>query len=295
MLSPVAGRAKTDLAFLLFFIDGLGLNSDRETNPVLQDSYPRLQEVLSGKGKGSLMVTNPGLGCPGLPQSATGQTALLTGVNPIPFVGGHRSGFPGPTLISIIRENSLLKKVQEKGLKGTFANAYTKEFTWENVRRASVTTYTVLAADQKFRTLDYLRQEKAVYQEFTNQQLRERGYQVPAWTPAKAAEVLLGIAREHQLTVFEYFQTDIAGHRNDGDFTRKILGSLEEFLDSLISFRPDNLTLIITSDHGNIEDNSTNLHTNNPVPTYAVGRKKCLFGGVKQITDIAPEILKALD
>lgn len=295
MLSPVAGRAKTDLAFLLFFIDGLGLNSDRETNPVLQDSYPRLQEVLSGKGEGSLMVTNPGLGCPGLPQSATGQTALLTGVNPIPFVGGHRSGFPGPTLISIIRDNSLLKKVQEKGLKSTFANAYTKEFTWENVRRASVTTYTVLAAEQKFRTLDYLRQENAVYQEFTNQQLLERGYDVPAWRPKKAAEVLLDIARKHDLTVFEYFQTDIAGHRNDADFTKKILGCLEEFLESLLSCRPDNLTLIITSDHGNIEDNSTNLHTNNPVPTYVVGREKCLFRGVKQITDIAPGILNALE
>jgi len=253
-----------------------------------------LQKIVKGTGPGELMVTDPSLNCPGLPQSATGQTALLTGENPIPLVGGHRSGFPGPTLISIIKENSLLKRAQEKGFKSTFANAYTKEFTWENIRRASVTTYNVLAAGQRFRTLEDLKNKKAVYQEFTNKQLRQRGYEVPVWKPGEAGEVLLGISSEHDLTIFEFFQTDIAGHRNDPCFTEKILGELEEFMGKVITELPSELNLIITSDHGNIEDDSTNLHTKNPVPTYVFGKDFQAFKGIKKITDITPLILERL-
>jgi len=282
------------LAFLLFFIDGLGLNNNSKTNPIMQNNFPRLKEIITGKGTGSLMITDPSLDCPGLPQSATGQTALLTGENPISLVGGHRSGFPGPTLISLIKEKSLLKKVQEKGYKSTFVNAYTREFTWENVRRASVTTYTVLAAGQNFRTLEALRNKKAVYQEFTNKQLRERGYDVPLWSPEEAGEVLLNVASENDFSIFEFFQTDIAGHRNDPSFTRIILGNLEEFLESIIEKIPEKLTLIITSDHGNIEDFSTHLHTKNPVPAYVMGKNSHLFREVKGITDIAPIIIKGL-
>lgn len=283
------------MSFLLFFIDGLGLNHDSKTNPIIQKEFPRLKEIITGKGTGYLLKTDASLGCPGLPQSATGQTALLTGENPIPLVGGHRSGFPGPTLISLIKEKSLLKKVKEKGYKSTFANAYTREFTWENVRRASVTTYTVLAAGQNFRTLEDLRNKKAVYQEFTNKQLRERGYDVPLWSPKEAGEVLLNVASENELSIFEFFQTDIAGHRNDPEFTRIVLQNLEKFLDSLITKLPEGSTLIITSDHGNIEDNSTHLHTENPVPTYVLGKNGALFRGVREITDIAPIIISGLD
>ena len=279
---------------LHIFIDGLGLNFDHTTNPILKNRLPYLQMFLSRKNPGLLIPTDASLEYDGLPQSATGQTALLTGVNPVPFVGGHRSGFPGPKLIKIIKENSILKRIDALGLKSTFANAYHREFSWENVSRASVTTYNVLSAGQKFRNLDDLCRGKAVYQEFTNEFLRKKGYRVPLWTPEHAGKVLVDITKENFYTLYEFFQTDIAGHKTENkEFLRKVLKNLDEFLGSVWENLPGGTTLLLTSDHGNIEDDSTRLHTTNPVPTFAYGPKADIFSGVKTLTDIVPGILKA--
>ncbi len=278
------------MGFLLFFVDGLGWNENPRTNPILKGNYPHLEKLVAGPEEGRLLIADASLNCSGLPQSATGQTALFTGVNPIPRVGGHRSGFPGPTLIDIIKEHSLLKKIDDRGLKSTFANAYTHNFTWENIRWASVTTYMVLAAGQKFRNLDDLRRGQAVYQEFTNQDLRERGFEVPLFSPLQAADNLLNIVTLNDLTIYEFFQTDIAGHRNDREFSYQVLKNLDQFLGRLIAGLPPDLTLIISSDHGNVEDDTTPLHTLNPVPVLALGPAAAAFDEVQKITDIAPII-----
>ncbi len=278
------------MGLLLFFVDGLGWNENPRNNPILKGNYSHLKKLITGPEEGRLLIADASLNCPGLPQSATGQTALFTGVNPIPRVGGHRSGFPGPTLIEIIKGYSLLKKIDAKGLKSTFANAYTHKFTAENIRWASVTTYMVLAAGQKFRNLEDLRRGRAVYQEFTNQDLRERGYEVPLYSPLQAADNLLNIAAVNDLTIFEFFQTDIAGHRNDGEFTYQVLKNLDQFLGQLIAVLPPDLTLIISSDHGNVEDDTTSLHTLNPVPALVLGPSAPAFDGVQKITDITPII-----
>ncbi|MBI2247843.1 MAG: metalloenzyme, partial [Armatimonadetes bacterium] len=75
---------------LLFFVDGLGLGpDDAEINPVVAARTPCLEGLLGRKmtapsdvikNDGALLVpTDATLGIDGLPQSATGQTALLTG------------------------------------------------------------------------------------------------------------------------------------------------------------------------------------------------------------------------
>jgi bisphosphoglycerate-independent phosphoglycerate mutase (AlkP superfamily) len=46
--------------------------------------------------------------------------------------------------------------------------------------------------------------------------------------------------------------------------------------------------LIITSDHGNIEDKSQRQHTTNPVPTILVGQNHADFAQqISDLTDIA--------
>jgi hypothetical protein len=60
------------------------------------------------------------LGVPGLPQSATGQTSILTGVNAPAEMGRHISGFPGPTLRRILFEHSVLKRIRERGLSAKY-------------------------------------------------------------------------------------------------------------------------------------------------------------------------------
>jgi 2,3-bisphosphoglycerate-independent phosphoglycerate mutase len=49
--------------------------------------------------------------------------------------------------------------------------------------------------------------------------------------------------------------------------------------------------LVICSDHGNVEDASTKMHTTNPVPLLVVGPAANGFCEAVDITDVAPLIL----
>jgi bisphosphoglycerate-independent phosphoglycerate mutase (AlkP superfamily) len=56
-----------------------------------------------------------------------------------------------------------------------------------------------------------------------------------------------------------------------------------------------NTTVIMTSDHGNIEDLSKRNHTLNEVPTIVWGRKAGeTAAGIKSLTDITPAIVNLL-
>ncbi len=89
------------------------------------------------------------LGVPGLPQSATGQTALFTGVNAPALVGDHVTAYPTTRLREVIAEHSLLKRARESGATVAFANAHSQPF-WDLVdegkRRLGASTLTALAA-----------------------------------------------------------------------------------------------------------------------------------------------------
>ena len=53
------------------------------------------------------------------------------------------------------------------------------------------------------------------------------------------------------------------------------------------------VTLVICSDHGNLEDLSVKTHTLNPSLTIAAGKNsEAIFRSVKNITDIKPALVK---
>jgi bisphosphoglycerate-independent phosphoglycerate mutase (AlkP superfamily) len=54
-------------------------------------------------------------------------------------------------------------------------------------------------------------------------------------------------------------------------------------------------TVLLTSDHGNVEDLSTRNHTLNPVPTLAWGpARERVARRVRTLADITPAILEIL-
>ena len=73
---------------LLLFVDGVGLGErDPDKNPLLRARLRRLrvaQGLPPPDPTGLLVPTDACMGVPGLPQSATGQTAILAGVNAPP-------------------------------------------------------------------------------------------------------------------------------------------------------------------------------------------------------------------
>lgn len=66
----------------------------------------------------------------------------------------------------------------------------------------------------------------------------------------------------------------------------EFIKTFDMFIKGLLENMNSQITLIITSDHGNMEDLSTGSHTCNHVPLIAVGKRAHFFIDVNSITDI---------
>ena len=98
------------------------------------------------------------------------------------------------------------------------------------------------------------------------------------------------MARDYDFAFHSHWLTDRIGHRGTLErgvaelerFDRVLGGLLEEW-------RADEGLIVITSDHGNMEDLSTRRHTLNDVPTLVIGKRADEFAsGYRSLTDFAP-------
>lgn len=288
---------------LLFFIDGLGIGTRGPHNPLdgLEDAHPLAifqDEIESSLANDGIVVpTDACLGVPGRPQSASGQTTILTGINAPQLIGVHKQGFPNPPLLEIIREHSIFLQLKNQGIESiTFANTYTKRFFERRPRWISATTAAVEAGGLRFNLVDDLLEGRAVYHDFTNETLAERGESAPLRTPEEAGNVLARIVSLHRFTLYEYFITDRVGHAQDHDEARRVLPNLARFIRTVLkNLDLNQTTMLLTSDHGNIEDLSVRNHTLNAVPTIVWGRNRQLIASrISSLVDITPAIVETL-
>ena len=247
-------------------VDGFGIPEEGWFNSIYSKFCS--SEFVELMAKYSIPVDSS-MGVEGIPQSATAQTALFTGINAAGQLGKHIQGFPGQALRDIITGNSIFKSLIEKGMEVAFANAYVRytldELSKMNLR--SVTTVMVQSTIGWVRNIDNLMEGAAVYHDLTNETLEG----IPALnkiSPEKAAENLAGIAFKYDFTLFEYFLTDKAGHSNEIEYLKKILGDFSSFFCRLVKATSENTILILTGDHGNCEDILSKRHTKNPVPLF---------------------------
>jgi hypothetical protein len=287
---------------LLFFIDGLGIGTRGSHNPLdgLPEAAPLaiFQNELPEMPFGGIVIpTDARLGVEGRPQSASGQTTILTGVNAAAVIGAHKQGFPNQALLEIIRDHSIFLQLKNRGVDPiTFANTYTSKFFERRPRWISATTAAVEAAGLRFNVLADLKRGRAVYHDFTNEFLIERGEAVKIRTPEEAGEVLAGIASVHRFTLYEYFITDKIGHAQDRAAAQRVLPMLARYIRRLLEeIDLDQTTVILTSDHGNIEDLSARNHTLNPVPTIVWGRDRQIIASrIRSLADITPAIVATI-
>jgi hypothetical protein len=238
------------------------------------------------------------LGIAGLPQSATGQATMFTGVNASEFMGRHCEGFPGPSLRSLIEKDNIFMRLRDGGKRCRFADAYMIDSIDDlRMRRfKSVTTVMSLTCPEVISTADDLADNLAVSHDITRVSLREKGHDIAVIEPETAAEHLTEIVRGADFTLFEYFQTDLSGHTRQYEQAAETLRTLDRFLAAVESAcRQNEFLLIMTSDHGNIEDLSTRGHTRNLVPLIAVGPgADAMLSGAKSLMDVTPRLLKLM-
>jgi len=304
----------SSLPILFVFIDGLGLGSDDPAiNPLAWRAVPNIgnNDALAPRSAGPQRRCFPTLGklladsvpldaqlgVSGLPQSATGQAALLTGLNAPERMGRHIEGFPPPRLKAVVQKHNLFSRLLAAGKHCTFANDYwLDDVAHIPPKRESVTTVATLSAFGGVRGKAELAENRAVYHDLTREALRARGYDGPLITPEEAAEHLIGIADDYDFTLFEFFQTDHAGHSGDAQRIFQTLEKLDRFFTALLRFSG---LLIVTSDHGNIEDVTVRTHTANPVPLFFRFPEKnktgaAGFQALEKIDQLTPAILDLL-
>jgi hypothetical protein len=293
---------KSEASVLLFFIDGLGIGTRGPFNPL--DNLPHAaplavfqDETPESFMNGIVVPTDPRLGIEGRPQSASGQTTILTGINAPATIGYHKQGFPNKPLLEIIGRHSIFRQLTDAGVQPiTFANAYTSRFFDERPRWISATTAAVEAAGLRFRTVDDVRNDDAVFMDYTNRILIERGEDVAERSEREAATVLSNIVAQNRFTLYEYFITDKVGHAQDMVLAKSVLTSLALFIrELLIKLDLERTTVILTSDHGNIEDLSSRNHTLHAVPTIVWGaQRERTATRIRNLADITPAIVALL-
>lgn len=301
-------RAEPASPLLLLFVDGIGLAAEGRDNPFAREETPALRRLLAGglltgsvgseRGPARLRAVDATLGVAGLPQSATGQTALFSGVNAAEVMGRHVTGLPGPRLRSVLERGNLFSRAVEAGLRVTFANAYTRRFLAaleEGRARISVTSCCVLGGGLRIRTEEDLAAGRAVTWDVSGDLFGARaGVAVEPVAPREAGRRLAGLAAEHDLTIYETFLTDLAGHGREGFDPGEAVRRLDGLLDGLVDALDGRTTLAVTSDHGNLEDLSTRSHTRNPVPWLTLGPAAERLEGVESLLDVTPSLLAAL-
>ncbi|MCK5148738.1 alkaline phosphatase family protein [bacterium] len=292
------------MGVILIFVDGLGMGkTDPEINPCIHPSIQALSFHENSNehawNQGYLIKADACLGIKGLPQSASGQTSLLTGINAPQLLGRHLPAFPNNTLREVIKTHSLMKKTREAGFRTVFLNAYRPRFfdlPMEVRWRMSTTTVATLAAGLSFFSTNDLSSGRTLYHDFTNAELVRRGFQLPLFSPEEAASVLADATDSYDFIMYEHFKTDKAGHSQDMNKTLNSLQDLDRFICTVIEKVDLSKHLILlTSDHGNVEDLSTKGHTRNPVPvlTWGLCAEKSA-DKIKDITDIPQYILSSL-
>ena len=295
---------------LMVFLDGVGIGKKDELyNPFFKYGFktfenlfgtiPSLDNQRLTNGSHFLFPTDAALGIDGLPQSGTGQAALFCGFNAPKFAGIHYGPYPFSTTIPILQKESILVYFRDKYNSSYFANAYPKAFfDYINSGRSrlSVTTLTCKLAGIKLNRVSDVRSGKALTAELTNERWNQRlGYKLRVIKPKTAARRLLRIAKKYKFTLYEYYLSDHIGHLRLANEFEKLFTEMDEFLFTLLNeVDSQKMTLVICSDHGNLEDLSVKTHTRNPAITLTAGKAaKVISESVSDITQIKEAIIKS--
>ncbi len=301
------------MAVIFLFVDGVGAGRrEPDANPLARGEF-LLSRFEDGGGAplpagGRAVLADACLGVPGRPQSATGQSTILSGENAPSALGQHLLGFPNARLRAWLEPRSLFRKLAEAGRRGAFANADPvahlhalgleaegePELPMDVVRRrarASATTVAFAAGGGRFRTWGEAREGLALTHDVTGARANGYGAGIPHRTPEDAAAILLSIAREHDLTLCEHFETDEAGHARSMERALDAIERVDRLARALVAGLRDGDSLVVASDHGNVEDLATRNHTLNRVPVLGFGPAAGAIDAVRDLTGIAPMLL----
>ncbi len=301
------------IKFLFLFMDGIGLGPDNpETNPLVAAHMPYLSSLLGGHklvdgaapletARAHLLALDPNMNVSGLPQSATGQASLLTGKNVPEIVGQHYGPKPDKAVREVLNGGTLFSRLKQNGYRPALLNAYPKQY-FDSInsgkRLYSAIPQSVVFAEIPLKGTQELVAGEALSADFTGEgwrtHLKMEG--VPTFPPFKAGQNLARLAASYDLAFFEYWPSDYAGHRQNWEDAIELLQNFDQVFGGLLEeWEDEDGLILLTSDHGNLENLDTRRHTDNPVPALVVGARglrEKFIQDLNTLADVTPAILQ---
>lgn len=303
------------MRLLFIFLDGIGLGADDpDKNPFATAEMPNLSHLLSGRrllqsnapffgDQASLLALDACLGVDGRPQSASGQATLLLGKNVPQELGYHYGPKPNHEIARMLHNGNIFHQLRQMDREVAFLDAYPPGYfaAVESGRRMHAAiplafTNTGFALKNK----QDLQNGDAIAADFTARGWREHLHlkDTPLLSPAKAGKRLAQLGQQVHFALFEYWLSDYAGHRQEMAQAKGLLETFDQVLGNLVDdWDNDKGLILITSDHGNMEDLATRKHTMNPVPCILVGAphlRQEFSQDLRSLVDIAPAIKRFL-
>jgi hypothetical protein len=319
---------------LFFFLDGIGLGqNDPRSNPFAIANLSTLHNLLDGRRllnttarfdnprTHSLFIpTDASLGVSGPPQSASGQATILTGLNVPAIIGGHWGPKPNEAIAAILQRENIFKTLKARGQDAVLINAYPQRY-FDSIgsgrRMYSAIPMAVDAAEIPLFTADDLRAGRAFSADFTGEGWRSPrpnptptpgdqktslpsgglGYtDTPVYTLEEAGAKLAEVARQRPFTFFEHWITDLVGHRGTVQEGAQVMARFDTMLGGLLTnWDYEQGLVVITSDHGNLEDLTHKHHTLNKVPSFVIGHHRADFAAtLTDLTGFVSAILRFL-
>lgn len=296
--------------FLLIFLDGVGIgDNDNASNPFFKYDFKFLNNIfgdtphlnnqsMSSDGR-YLFPVDANLNVDGLPQSGTGQTSIICGINASELIGKHFGPFPYSTLVPVIQENNIFISLITQRRKVSYVNAFPKlffDYLNKGKKRLGTFPLSCMLSGMKLKMATDVWKGEALTAEITNEKWRDRlNYKLPVIKPSTAAKRLLNISSKNHFTMFEYWITDHLGHGRYKEETEQQLKILDDFLFFILNNLPVHMTLLICSDHGNLENISIKSHTRNPALTISAGfNARYLSDHIKSLVDIKEAVISSI-
>lgn len=288
------------MSLLFIFWDGFGLAPASAHNPLAHAAMPFFTRQLSnGLLADSQAVSenllyrslDAQLETAGLPQSATGQSTLLTGRNAAAFLGRHYGPQPAKRLKTFLDEGTLFSQLVEADKRCCLSNFYPAGYHAKlqaGSIRPNAIVYAAQQAGLHLADAEDYKHYRAIAADLTGKHASHRAI-LPATHPYAMGKRLAEMARGYDFTFFDGWITDIAGHRWHWQDTLHLLNQLDAFCAGVHDHAAE-LSILITSDHGNIEAKDSKSHSYNPVPLLVWGKARHYFEECSSLYDVAPAI-----
>ncbi len=249
---------------LWILLDGIGHPSDAPPGNAWEQPLPVLEGLLA-----TGQTLDARLGVDGLPQSATGQTSWLCGVNAAQVMGRHYGPQPGPTLLGLLEE-CLPVRLARAGRRVELLNFYPPGYL-SSAHKHGCVPQSVLNATRKVNPdglphlspLLGLEYDLPLSATQSLESLRAQGLEAG------------NTAQRLDLALLDLWFSDRIGHLGATPTPPDVQGGAGRYLRHLDAFLSgvlaSNCPVILSSDHGNFEDLSLRTHTYARVPLLSWG------------------------